>query len=191
MKNKGLIIGCVSGGIILIAFGFFVIRGVEIYNNIADLNQAVSNQWIEVENQYQKRTDLIPNLTESVKDFANFKQDVLTQITKAHFAVCNIPTNNQLLDNPQKLQKFQKVQNDLTIAISEFELTIEDYPELKANENILQLQAQLVRTENQILVEKRKFNKHSEDFNIAIRKFPVSLLAGILGFKEKIYLNSF
>ena len=139
MKNKGLIIGCVAGGIILIAFGFFVIRGVEIYNNIADLNQAVSNQWVQVENQYQKRTDLIPDLTEAIKDFSNFEKDVLTKITKAHIAVCNIPTNDQLPDDPLTLQKFQKTQNELTTAISDFELTIEDYPELKANENILQV----------------------------------------------------
>ncbi|MCJ7554585.1 MAG: LemA family protein [Ignavibacteriaceae bacterium] len=190
MKNKGLLIGCAVGGIILIAFGFFVIKGVETYNNIADLNQAVSNQWVQVEDQYQKRTDLVPSLTEAVKDFSNFEQDVLTQITKAHLAVSNINTNNQLHDDPHTLQKFQSAQGELTAAIKNLVFTIENYPELKANENVLQLQAQLVRTENQLLVEKKKYNHYAEDFNIAIKKFPVSLLAGMLGFKEKFYLNS-
>jgi len=137
MKNKGLLIGCAVGGIILIAFGFFVIKGVEIYSNIADLNQAVSNQWVQVENQYQKRTDLIPGLTEAVKDFSNFEQDVLTKITKAHIAVCNIPTNDQLPDDPLTLQKFQSTQGELTAAIKNLVFTIENYPELKANENVL------------------------------------------------------
>ncbi len=188
--KKGLMVGCSVAGLILVIIAIFVFWGIGTYNNLVTLNETVNQSWSQVENQYQRRADLIPNLVNTVKGYANFEKSVLTQVTEARAKVSQMTVTSEVLNDPQAFQKFQSAQNELSGALSRLLVTVENYPELKANENFLQLQAQLEGTENRISVERRKFNQSVQTYNTAIKRFPNSIFAGIFQFKEKQYFKA-
>ncbi len=190
MKNKGMMIGCAIGGVILLAIALIVSWVISVNNNLVSLEQGVIQQWSQVENQYQRRADLIPNLVNTVKGYADFEKTVLTNVTEARAKVSQFNITPEVLNDPQAFAKFQSLQGELSGALSRLLVTVENYPQLKANENFLQLQAQLEGTENRISVERRKFNETVQQYNTTIKKFPASFLAGLLGFKEKQYFTA-
>ena len=188
--KKGMIVGCsVAGGVLLIV-AILIMWGIGAYNNLVTLNETVNQGWSQVENQYQRRADLIPNLVSTVKGYANFEKGVLTEVTEARSRVGQLTVSKEILDDPQAFQKFQQIQGQLSGAISRLLVTVENYPDLKANENFLQLQAQLEGTENRIAVERRKFNETVQNYNTAIKRFPNSIFANVFNFKEKQYFKA-
>lgn len=190
MKNKGMMIGCAIGGVILLALAMLFFWGMSTYNNMVSQDQAVMQQWSQVENQYQRRADLIPNLVNTVKGYADFEKEVLSQVTEARAKVSQFNITPEVLNDPQAFAKFQSLQGELSGALSRLLVTVENYPQLKANENFLQLQAQLEGTENRISVERKKFNEVVQQYNTTIKRFPASMLAGIFGFSEKQYFKA-
>jgi LemA protein len=190
MKNKGMMLGCAIGAVVLLAVGVLVAWGVSSYNNMVSLDQEVIKQWSQVENQYQRRADLIPNLVNTVKGYADFEKEVLTQVTEARARVSQFNITPEVLNDPQAFAKFQSLQGELSGALSRLLVTVENYPQLKANENFLQLQAQLEGTENRISVERKKFNEVVQSYNTTIKRFPASMLAGMFGFGEKQYFKA-
>ena len=190
MKNKGMMIGCAIGAVVLLAVGMLVAWGVSSYNNMVSLDQAVIQSWSQVENQYQRRADLIPNLVNTVKGYADFEKEVLTKVTEARARVSQFNITPEVLNDPQAFAKFQSLQGELSGALSRLLVTVENYPQLKANENFLQLQAQLEGTENRISVERKKFNEVVQSYNTTIKRFPASMLAGMFGFGEKQYFKA-
>lgn len=190
MKNKGLIVGLAIGGVLIIGAILLVMWGISVYNNLVAAEQNVLKQWSQVENQYQRRADLIPNLVNTVKGYANFEKEVLTQVTEARARVGQFNVTPEVLNDPQAFEKFQSVQGDLSSALSRLLAVVENYPELKANENFLQLQAQLEGTENRISVERKRFNETVLEYNTMIKRFPASMLAGMFGFREKQYFKA-
>ena len=190
MKNKGLMIGCGVGAVLVLIIIGIVMWGVGIYNNIVTIEENVNQSWSQVENQYQRRMDLIPNLVNTVKGVANFEKETYTAVTEARAKVGQIQINANDLSNPQLFEQFQQAQDGLSSALSRLLVAVENYPELKANENFLQLQAQLEGTENRISVERRKFNMSVQEFNTYIRKFPERFIASFAGFNEKQYFQA-
>ncbi len=190
MKNKGMMLGCAIGAVVLLAVGMLVVWGISSYNNMVSLDQEVIKQWSQVENQYQRRADLIPNLVNTVKGYADFEKEVLIQVTEARARVSQFNITPELLNDPQAFAKFQSLQGELSGALSRLLVTVENYPQLKANENFLQLQAQLEGTENRISVERKKFNEVVQSYNTTIKRFPASMLAGMFGFGEKQYFKA-
>jgi len=188
--KRGMILGCSIGGIVLIIIAILVIWGISAYNNLVTLNETVNQSWSQVENQYQRRADLIPNLVNTVKGYANFERGVLTDVVNARSRVSQMTVTSEVLNDPQAFQRFQQLQGELSNALSRLLVTVENYPDLKANENFLQLQAQLEGTENRISVERRKFNETVQTYNTTIKRFPTSMFAGIFGFKVKEYFRS-
>ncbi len=166
-----------------------VMWGVKKYNGFVSLEEGVTGQWANVENVYQRRADLIPNLVSTVKGYADFEQETLTGVIEARAKATSItvdPTNM----TPQSMAAFQQAQDGLGSALSRLMVTVERYPELKANQNFLELQSQLEGTENRIAVERRKFNEITRGYNTTIRKFPNSMIAGITGFEKKAYFEA-
>ncbi|MBK7498558.1 MAG: LemA family protein [Ignavibacteriales bacterium] len=190
MKNKGMMIGCAIGAVVLLAVGMLVVWGISSYNNMVSLDQAVIQSWAQVENQYQRRADLIPNLVNTVKGYADFEKEVLTKVTEARARVSQFNVTPEVLNDPQAFAKFQSLQGELSGALSRLLVTVENYPQLKANENFLQLQAQLEGTENRISVERKKFNEVVQSYNTTIKRFPASMMAGMFGFGEKQYFKA-
>ena len=188
--KKGMIVGCsIAGGVLLIV-AIFVIWGISAYNNLVTLNESVNQSWSQVENQYQRRADLIPNLVNTVKGYADFEKGVLTDVTEARAKVSQMTVTKDILDDPAAFQKFQSMQGQLSGALSRLLVTVENYPDLKANENFLQLQAQLEGTENRIAVERRKFNETVQSYNTSIKRFPNSVFASLFNFKDKQYFKA-
>ncbi len=188
--KKGTIVGLVIAGGLVLFVVLLVMWGIGAYNNLVTLNETVTQSWSQVENQYQRRADLIPNLVNTVKGVADFERGVLTDVTEARARVGQFNVTPEVLNDPQAFQKFQQLQGDLSSALSRLLVTVENYPNLKANENFLQLQAQLEGTENRISVERRKFNETVQSYNTTIKRFPNSIFAGIFGFPEKEYFRS-
>jgi LemA protein len=188
--KRGMVIGCAVGGFILVVIAIMVIWGINAYNNLVTLNESVNQSWSQVENQYQRRADLIPNLVNTVKGYANFERGVLTDVTEARARVSQMNVTPEVLNDPQAFQRFQDVQGQLSGALSRLLVTVENYPELKANENFLQLQAQLEGTENRISVERRRFNETVQTYNTTIKRFPNTIFASVFGFKQKQYFQS-
>jgi LemA protein len=155
------------------------------YNDIQRADEGVSAAWSEVVNQYQRRADLIPNLVETVKGFAQQEKDVLTQVTEARSRVGQVRVSPEMLNDPGALQKFQQAQGDLSSALSRLLVVVERYPELKSDKNFLELQAQLEGTENRIGVARNRYIKAVQDFNVLVREFPVNLTAMVFGYKTK------
>lgn len=160
------------------------------YNTLVTLDESVNQAWAQVENQYQRRADLIPNLVNTVKGYADFEKSVLTEVTEMRSQVGKIKLSADDLADEEKFKKFQDAQDKLSGALSRLLVVAENYPQLKANENFLQLQAQLEGTENRIAVERKKFNDAVQDYNTKIRSFPTLITAKIFGFKEKQYFKS-
>ena len=175
---------------IVVLLLFAVISGVSGYNRIVKLDQGVAQAWSQVENVYQRRADLIPNLVETVKGAANFEQETLTKVIEARAAATQLKITPEMLNDPQMLQKFEQVQGELSSALSRLLVTVEQYPELKANANYLALQDELAGTENRIAVERLRFTETVQSYNTAVKSFPMNLLAGMFGFSPKAYFEA-
>ncbi len=160
------------------------------YNQLVQLDEMTNQAWAQVENQYQRRYDLIPNLVETVKGYAKHEREVFIQVTEARARVGQINITPEVLKDPQAFEKFQQAQDALGSALSRLLAVAENYPQLKANENFLQLQAQLEGTENRISVERRRYNEVVQKYNTYIRRFPTNIIAGMFGFKERPYFKA-
>jgi len=159
------------------------------YNSMVKLDEQVTSQWAQVENVYQRRADLIPNLVASVKGAANFEQETLTQVIEARAKATSINVDPTKL-TPESIAQFQAAQGQLSQSLGRLLATVEAYPQLKANQNFLELQAQLEGSENRITVERQKFNTVTQEYNSTIRTFPNNLVAGMFGFKAKGYFQA-
>ncbi len=186
MKKLGL--GCGILVVIGIVVLIIVLGAAASYNQLVKLAQAVDSQWAQVQNVYQRRLDLIPNLVSTVSGAANFEKSTLAEITEARASVGQLRLDpNSAPTDPAKLAEFEKAQAALSTALSRLLVVVERYPELRATENFRDLQAQLEGTENRIAVERARFNDSVRAYNTAIKSFPALLYAGWLGFKEKPY----
>ena len=159
------------------------------YNSMVQLDEQVTSQWGQVENVYQRRADLIPNLVASVKGAANFEQETLTQVIEARAKATSVQVDPTKL-TPEAIQKFQATQGELSSALGRLMVVSERYPELKANQNFLELQSQLEGSENRITVERMKFNEVTQQYNTKIRSFPNNITAGLFGFEKKGYFQA-
>ena len=175
--------------IILVVLGVLVIWAISGYNGLVAADEAVSTAWSNVENQYQRRADLIPNLVNTVKGYAAHEQETLNAVTEARTRATQITVSADEL-TPEKLQEYQAAQGEVGAALGRLLAITEAYPDLKANENFLELQAQLEGTENRISVERRNFNDAARQYNTSRRSFPNNLLAGMFGFEERPYFAS-
>jgi LemA protein len=183
--KKGWIILIVVVVILLLISRWFVATR----NGFVIKDEAVKTAWSQVENVYQRRADLIPNLVETVKGVARFERETFTAVTEARSKVNNINMEG-VLDNPERFQEFQAAQGDLSSALSRLMVVVENYPQLRANQNFLNLQAQLEGTENRITVERRRFNEAAQAYNTAVRIFPASIVAGLSGFQQRAYFEA-
>jgi LemA protein len=183
-----------TGLIVLIVIAVVVLGGVlwafGVYNSLVRLDQQVSEKWAQVQNVYQRRADLVPNLVETVKGFAAQERTVLEEVTKARASVAGIKATPELVNDPAALKKFQDAQNQLGGALSRLLVTVERYPELKSNQNFLALQSQLEGTENRITVERMRYNEAVRDYNTRLRLAPGSIVARLFGFKEKAFFEA-
>lgn len=156
------------------------------YNKMVSLDEAVSSQWAQVENVYQRRLDLVPNLVNTVKGYASHEQETLTAVIEARSKATSTTINASDM-NEASLKQFQASQSELSSALSRLMVVVEQYPDLKANQNFLELQAQLEGTENRIATERRKFNETAQTYNTYIRRIPQFFFSGMFGFKPRPY----
>lgn len=175
--------------IILAVVAIVAIWGITGYNGMVKADEAVSTAWSNVENQYQRRADLIPNLVNTVKGYAAHEKETLDAVISARTRATQVTVDADNL-TPEKLQEFQKAQGEVGSALGRLLAITEAYPELKANQNFLELQAQLEGTENRISVERRNFNDVAKSYNTSIRTFPRNLLAGMFGFEKRPYFEA-
>ncbi|MDZ7657824.1 LemA family protein [Fodinibius sp.] len=175
-------------GLGVIALLVFI--GIGKYNTLVEQEQTVEQSWAQVENQYQRRADLVPNLVNTVKGAADFEQETLTEVTEARSKASSIQISAEDLNDPQKIQQFQQAQQQLSGALSRMLVTVEKYPELKANQNFRDLQVQLEGTENRIATERQRFNEAVQKYNTTVQRFPNNLFAGIFGFDQKAYFEA-
>lgn len=159
------------------------------YNTMVEKQEAVTAQWSQVENVYQRRADLIPNLVSTVKGYAEHEQETLTGVVEARARATSVNIDPSKLD-ASSIQKFQAAQDALSSALSKLMVVVEKYPDLKANQNFLELQSQLEGTENRIAVERKKFNETAQSYNTYIRKFPNNFVAGWFDFEKKDYFEA-
>lgn len=181
-KNKGLIIAIVV--IVIVA-----IWGIISYNKLATLDEKVSNQWANVETQYQRRSDLVPNLVNTVKGYAKHESQTLEAVMAARSQATQVkidPSNC----TPQQLAAYQKAQGDVTTALGKLLAITENYPDLKANQNFLELQSQLEGTENRINVARKDFNDSAKKYNTSLRRFPRNIIASMFGFEKRNYFEA-
>lgn len=159
------------------------------YNTMVEKDETVEAAWANVQNAYQRRADLVPNLVNTVKGAANFERETLTAVIEARAKATSVNISPDNL-TPENIQRFQQAQGELSSALSRLLVSVERYPELKANQNFLELQAQLEGTENRIAVERRKFNETVQDYNSYIRSFPRNIVAGMFDFDKKGYFEA-
>lgn len=159
------------------------------YNTAVNNDENVKKAWSQVENQYQRRADLIPNLVNTVKGYANFEQQTLQAVVEARAKATSVTIQSDNL-NPEKIREFEQAQGALSSALGRLLAVSENYPDLKANQNFLDLQKQLEGTENRISVERKTFNEAVQTYNSHIRKFPTNLLTGVFGFSPKGYFQA-
>src|SRR5262245_9342663 len=183
-KSIGCIIALVVVGVIL------AIWGIGQYNGMVQSREAVNTAWSQVENVYQRRMDLIPNLVATVKGVAAFEKDTYTAVAEARAKAGQVKLSPEMLNDPAAFKKFEESQAALGSALSRLLAVSENYPQLKANQNFLELQSQLEGTENRIAVERRKFNEVAQGYNTKIKSFPAVVLAGLFGFKERPYFSA-
>ena len=176
--------------IILAVLAILVIYGISVNNGFVTAEESVESAWAQVENQYQRRADLIPNLVNTVQSAADFEQETLQSVIEARSRATSITLQANDLNDPGKIQQFQVAQEQLSGALSRLLVSVERYPELKANANFRDLQAQLEGTENRIATERKRFNDTARQYNTEIRKFPGSLIASISGFDRKAYFEA-
>lgn len=183
--KKGYIVLAVIAVVIIGIFFWF--QGS--YNSMVKMGEGVSSQWSNVENQYQRRLDLIPNLVNTVKGYAAHEANTLTQVVEARAKATQTQINFDQLDE-STMKRLNSVQGELSSALSRLMAISEQYPDLKANQNFLELQAQLEGTENRIAVERRKFNEDVKSYNTFVKGFPKNILAGMFGFTPKPYFEA-
>lgn len=181
--NKTLWIG-------LAIVALFAGIGMTKYNGMVSSNEDVDAQWGKVQSAYQQRADLIPNLVETAKGYANFEQSVLTQVAEARASVGKIQVSPEIINNPEAMKQFNDAQGQLGVAMSRLMSVAENYPELKANQNFVVLMSQLEGTENRIRVERNKYNEVAAEYNKTVKQFPNNLFAGIFGFEKKEYFEA-
>jgi len=187
MKKTGLwtallVLGGTAGLLFLVFGG--------VYNSLVSSEEKVSEAWAQVENVYQRRLDLIPNLVETVKGYAEHERETLEAVVQARSKITETKFSPEVIKDPQALAEFEEAQQGLTSALSRLLVLVERYPDLKASQNFLALQSQLEGTENRITVERKRFNEAARDFNTRIRVFPSSVVARVMGFSRKAYFAS-
>ena len=176
--------------IVVIALGLYSCTA-KTYNNLVSLDEQVNAQWAQVENQYQRRYDLVPNLVSTVKGYAKQEADVFTQVAEARSkagGVVNI--DSSITDDPARMAEFQKVQDTFGGTLQRLLSVTENYPELKSNQNFISLQDELEGTENRIAVERKRYNDTAKEYNTTIRKFPATIIANMTGFQQKAYFTA-
>jgi len=182
----GCLIAVVVALVLIVVVG--AVTAIGGYNRLTTLDQAVNAQWAQVQNVYQRRSDLIPNLVSTVSGAANFEKSTLTEVTNARASVGRVQINpGSAPSDPQKLKEFEAAQGGLSSALSRLLVVAENYPNLKANSNFQALQAQLEGTENRISVERGRFNETVQSYNTTLRRFPLVLIGPIMGFSQKPY----
>ncbi|HZK93745.1 MAG TPA: LemA family protein [Prolixibacteraceae bacterium] len=185
MKRTGIIVVVVI--VFLLFFGFQ--WGISTGNKMVTMDESVAAAWSQVENVYQRRSDLIPNLVSTVKGYADFEKSTLTEVIEARAKATQVTVDPTKL-TPEALQQFQQAQGGLSSALGRLMVVVEKYPDLKANESFLNLQAQLEGTENRITVERMKFNEVARGYNTYIRQFPQSIIASMRNFEKKAYFEA-
>lgn len=184
MKKSWIILAVVA---LLVVIMFMWVKNS--YNRMVVGEETVTKAWANVESQYQRRLDLIPNLVNTVKGYADFEKSTLTAVVEARANATKVSINPQNL-NAESMKQFQQAQGQLSGALSRLLVTVEKYPDLKANQNFLELQSQLEGTENRIAVERRNFNEAVNTYNLAIKRFPGNIFANIFGFSQKVYFEA-
>ncbi len=188
--SKGLM-GCVAVLLVLVAVGGgLFLWGTGVYNRLVGLDEGVKTAWSQVENTYQRRADLIPNLVKTVEGAADFERETLTEVIEARAKATSVQITPQDLTNPEALARYQQAQDSLSSALSRLMVVVERYPELKANQNFLQLQDELAGTENRIAVERKRFNEVAQGYNTTRRSFPTNVIANWFGFGEAAYFEA-
>jgi LemA protein len=185
--GKGLI-GC-AAVVLVVAVGL-VMWGVGVHNELVGLDENVNTAWAQVENAYQRRADLIPNLVNTVEGAADFERETLTEVVEARSRATQVQITPDDLNDPAALARFQQAQDALSSALSRLLVVVERYPDIKANQNFLQLQDELAGTENRIAVERRRFNEAAQGYNTRRRQIPAVYVARIAGFDEKAYFEA-
>ena len=185
-KNKALWI-TIAIIVVLLFAGYSWVKGT--YNTMVTQDEGVKTAWSQVENQYQRRMDLIPNLVNTVKGYATHEKETLEGVVSARAEATKTTIDPSNL-NEESMKKFQAAQGELSSALSRLMLVIERYPDLKDNQNFSELQAQLEGTENRISVERKRFNETAQSYNTYIRSFPTNILAGMFGFQPKAYFSA-
>jgi LemA protein len=186
--SKGLLI--TIGVLAVIAFAAMAMVGR--YNDMVGLEEGIDGAWGDVQNQYQRRADLIPNLVETVKGYASHERETLEGVISARARATQVSTEitPEMLNDPAILQKFQGAQDQLSSALARLMVVVERYPDLKANQNFLALQDELAGTENRITVSRRRFNEAVQGYNATIRRFPATIIAGMFGFDRRAYFEA-
>jgi LemA protein len=182
--NKGLLVFGILGFILLLGG----CNGCNSYNSMVEKNEAVTAQWQQVENVYQRRMDLIPNLVQTVQGYADFEKSTLTAVIDARANATKVTIDPSKLDE-ESLAKFEQAQGALSSTLSRLLVVAEQYPDLKANQGFSDLRVQLEGTENRITQERKKFNEAAQDFNVFIKRFPKNIWAGLFGFRERAYFH--
>jgi LemA protein len=191
--TRGVLIGCGALLVLVLVVALVVgISAVGLYNGLVEKDQAVEAQWAQVENAYQRRADLVPNLVATVRGAADFEQETLTQVVEARARVGQIQATPELLANPEAFRRFEQAQDALSSALSRLLVVVERYPQLQAVPAFRDLMVQLEGTENRIAVERRRFNETARDFNVAVRRVPTAWYVDLLGwdFGPKPYFES-
>jgi LemA protein len=184
----GKAVGCLA--IVAIVAVIAIFWGVSQYNSLVKEQEAVNAAWSQVENVYQRRMDLIPNLVATVKGVANFEKETYIAVAEARSKAGQITISKEILNDPETFRKFEQSQAQLSSALSRLLAVAENYPQLKANQNFLELQSQLEGTENRIAVERRRFNEVAQNYNTRVRTVPTSLIARIFGFQQRPYFQA-
>lgn len=174
---------------ILAVVAIIIVSSISTYNGLVTMDENVSGQWANVETQYQRRADLIPNLVNTVKGYASHEKETLEGVVEARSQATQIKVDANDL-TPQKLAEYQKAQGAVSSALGKLLAITENYPDLKANQNFLELQAQLEGTENRINVARKNFNDAAQAYNTTIRRFPKSIFAGMFGFEKRAYFEA-
>lgn len=175
---------------IVLAAIVLALWAMSVNNSLVGDREDVRKSWANVESQYQRRSDLVPNLVSTVRGAANFEQETLTAVVEARSKATSIQINADDLDDPATMQRFQQAQGELTGSLSRLLVAVEAYPELKANANFRDLQVQLEGTENRIATERIRYNDVVSGYNTKVQKFPTSIMAGMLGFKASAYFEA-
>ena len=188
--KRGLVIAGVVLAVVLVVLGGLVAWAVGINNQLVTQELNVNGAWAQVQNQYQRRADLVPNLVETVKGFAAQERGVLEAVTQARSRASGVQLTPEALNDPKAMERFQQAQQQLSGALSRLLVTVERYPELKSNQNFLALQSQLEGTENRIAVERKRFNDAVREYNTRLRLFPGSIVARLFGFTPKAFFEA-